>query len=74
MSTDREWVTDLVLAFAPMLESPVLRRLQEAVAYAQNAPPQGTADGSLTQAKWEAARDVADSLQAAQTAARKLLG
>lgn len=69
MSTQREQV---IAAIRSIIAAPrsaaALKELRVVLEAAQNGPPDGAADGSLTLEAWQTCRDLHDSLSAAQRA------
>jgi hypothetical protein len=73
--TDREKAVaeiDVILPVLNVLESHVLK-LEEVVGEAQNGPPAGKADGTLTDPEWSKTRDLVRALQNAGKLATELL-
>lgn len=56
--------TLLVFDLSEGFDSNVIRQLEEVVGEAQNAPPEGKADGTISRARWERFRALTASARA----------
>lgn len=67
----RHKIQDLMVALSQGMDEKALAELYEAVGGLQDAPPDGRADGSVSDVQWQAARDFVNAMKNAIDAAQR---